>query len=366
MMEDLEIYTHHELLMIENLSVYEAIMKSKESFLGRKAQQKRIRECLRVLSQHTPGILGAWEEIWERWKILSQIDLDDYEGLMSNSEQTSSRLSRSAEKKVTSPQFGRAGFGKPYQKLTLEERALQWQVGLVVTIFLDPVLEQFITINLPIQNYTGFLAAVGGCLLTTSQKDKALDLWLFTGRKPIRSPRTTVDYHGMIKMFVVELFEHLISDNIFMRETAKEALGRDLSPLLHAMLLEHMEDTLSQCFETDGDVVCSPRYNLLVDQSITVLKLIIDRIDASSDNLFAVNFSGLIHQFAKYLNKLGTGQTALKMKIRMCNLSEALMQKKEYVTIRQEYLVRNRLLEIVVEWTSDFALVRFRYKGYQD
>jgi neurofibromin 1 len=105
---------------------------------------------------------------------------------------------------------------------------------------------------------------------------------------------------------------------------------------------------------------------LLVDQSITVLKLIIDRIDASSDNLFAVNFSGLIHQFAKYLNKLGTGQTALKMKIRMCNLSEALMQKKEYVTIRQEYLVRNRLLEIVVEWTSDFALVRFRYKGYQD
>lgn len=161
----------------------------------------------------------------------------------------------------------------------------------------------------------------------------------------------------MIKMFVMELFEHLISDNIFMRETAKEALGRDLSPVLHAMLLEHMEDSLSQCFESDGDVVCSPRYNLLIDQSITVLKLILDRINESSESLFAVNFSGLIHQFAKYLNKLGVGQTALKMKIRMCNLCEALMQKKEYVTIRQEYLVRNRLLEIIAEWTSDCALV---------
>ncbi|GAB5590022.1 Ras GTPase activating protein ira2 [Umbelopsis nana] len=332
MMEDLEVYSNVELFMIQNMSVYEAIMKSKESFLGRKAQQKRIRECLRVLSQHTPGILGAWEEIWERWKILSQIDLDDYEGLMSNSDQTTSRLSRSSEKKLISPQFGRVAYGKPYQNMTKEERAFQWQ------------------------NYTGFLAAVGGCLLTTSQKDKALDLWLFTGRQPIRSPRPSAEYHAMIKMFVMELFEHLISDNIFMRETAKEALGRDLSPVLHAMLLEHMEDTLSQCFESDGDVVCSPRYNLLIDQSITVLKLILDRINESSESLFAVNFSGLIHQFAKYLNKLGPGQTALKMKIRMCNLCEALMQKKEYVTIRQEYLVRNRLLEIIAEWTSDCAL----------
>jgi hypothetical protein len=198
---------------------------------------------------------------------------------------------------------------------------------------------------------------VGGCLLTTSQSDKLLDIWLFTGRKPARQPRTAPEYHAMIKMFVMELFEYLICDNVYMRETAKEALGRDLSPVLHAMLLEHMEETLAQCFEADGDVVCSPRFNLLIDQSITILKLILDRINASSESVFAINFSGLIHQFARYLNKLGSSQTALKMKIRMCNLCEALMQKKDYVTIRQEYLVRNRLLEIIVEWTSDFALV---------
>lgn len=331
-MDEMEAYTHRELLMIENLSVYEAIAKSKESFLGRKAHQKRILECLRGMAQHTPGILGAWEEIWERWKILSHIDLDGYEGLMSNSDQNSSRLSRGADRRMNSPSFAHSGYGKPYQKMNVEERALQWQ------------------------NYTGFLAALGGCLLTVTSKDKALDIWLFTGRKLIRSPRKADDYHGMIKKFIIDLFNHLISDNIFMRETAKEALGRDLSPVLHAMLLEHMEVTLAQCFEEDGDVMCSPSYNLLIDQSITVLKLILDKINESSASLFAVNFSGLIHQFARYLNKLGTSQTALKMKIRMCNLCETLMQKKEYVTIRQEYLVRNRLLEIIVEWTSDFAL----------
>jgi hypothetical protein len=128
-MDDLEAYTHRELLMIENITVYEAIAKSKESFLGRKAHQKRILECLRGMAQHTPGILGAWEEIWERWKILSQIDLDGYEGLMSNSDQGSSRLSRGADRRINSPQFAHsAGYGKPYQNMNLEERALQWQV----------------------------------------------------------------------------------------------------------------------------------------------------------------------------------------------------------------------------------------------
>lgn len=128
-MDEMEAYTHRELLMIENLSVYEAIAKSKESFLGRKAHQKRILECLRGMAQHTPGILGAWEEIWERWKILSHIDLDGYEGLMSNSDQNSSRLSRGADRRMNSPSFAHSGYGKPYQKMNVEERALQWQVG---------------------------------------------------------------------------------------------------------------------------------------------------------------------------------------------------------------------------------------------
>jgi hypothetical protein len=133
MLEDEDAYTNTDMLMMGNLPVYESILKNNESFLGRKHQQKRIREALRLLLQHTPGILGAWEEIWQRWKILSQNDLDDYEGLMSSSDQTSSRYSRGVEKKVASPQPGRPP--RPYQNMTLEERALQWQVGVVDVFF---------------------------------------------------------------------------------------------------------------------------------------------------------------------------------------------------------------------------------------
>lgn len=32
------------------------------------------------------------------------------------------------------------------------------------------------------------------------------------------------------------------------------------------------------------------------------------------------------------------------------------MMRKDRITLRQEFLLRNKLLEIIVEWTSDFAL----------
>jgi neurofibromin 1 len=41
----------------------------------------------------------------------------------------------------------------------------------------------------------------------------------------------------------------------------------------------------------------------------------------------------------------------------MCQLVEVLMSKKDMVILRQEFGLRNKLLEIIVEWTSDFALV---------
>jgi neurofibromin 1 len=71
-----------------------------------------------------------------------------------------------------------------------------------------------------------------------------------------------------------------------------------------------------------------------------------------------VDFSGLIDQYAKYLNKLGNSQSALKIKIKFCQLVEVLMMKKDKITLRQEFRLRNKLLEIIVEWTSDFSLVR--------
>jgi neurofibromin 1 len=142
------------------------------------------------------------------------------------------------------------------------------------------------------------------------------------------------------------------------REWVKEILGTDLSPALYSVLFRYMETVLSKYFGPDGDPICSASNTLFVEQAISVLKLILDRMEGSYENLLTVDFSGLIDQYAKYLNKLGNSQSALKIKIKFCQLVEVLMMKKDKITLRQEFRLRNKLLEIIVEWTSDFSLVR--------
>lgn len=163
---------------------------------------------------------------------------------------------------------------------------------------------------------------------------------------------------GMVDKFIMEMVDLLVSDNVLVREVVKETLGADLSPGLFVILFRHLESVLSRCFDATGEAICSERYTLFVEQAISVLKLVLDRIVDPSDSLFTVDFSGLINQYAMYLNKLGTNHVALRIKVKMCQLCEVLMSKKDHITLRQEIKLRNKLLEIIVEWTSDFSLVR--------
>jgi neurofibromin 1 len=128
----------------------------------------------------------------------------------------------------------------------------------------------------------------------------------------------------MVDKFVMDMVDLLACDNLIVREWVREILGNDLSPALYHIMFRHMENTLVKCFSTDNnnDPVCGPKYTLFVEQAISVLKQVLDRLIDKSDNLFTVDFSTLINQCAIYLNKLGTSQLSLKIKIKMCQLVE--------------------------------------------
>jgi neurofibromin 1 len=86
--------------------------------------------------------------------------------------------------------------------------------------------------------------------------------------------------------------------------------------------------------------------------------MVLDRLVDPSDCLLNIDFSTLVLKLASYINKLPRGNyTTLRIMILMCHLTEVLMLKKEQVIIRDDVRVRNKLLEIMVEWTSDFNTV---------
>lgn len=115
------------LTIVENLPVYAELSSGGGLVTGRKAQQKRIRKLLRMISNYTPGNLAAWEEAWKRWKILTQI--------MTKPVEESREEVLEQGKKVGSIFHDKLNRSIAKQSSTVvsrieidEERSLEWQV----------------------------------------------------------------------------------------------------------------------------------------------------------------------------------------------------------------------------------------------
>ncbi|CAG8517845.1 8557_t:CDS:10 [Diversispora eburnea] len=318
MEETSELPTPSHMTIVENMNVYKELSTSGSVVAGKMAQQRRIRKLLRSMVQPTPGNLSAWEEAWYRWKKLTFI------------------ITRSSDESTTEPPTIRRGafpFIPPHKQpqqtsvngLT-DAQSTEWNY------------------------YTRFLAALGGCCV----HDRFRNMSGVESNSRRISTLHTNDYHSMVEKYVQEMVDLLVCETQYVRENVKETLGNELSPRLYVILFHHLESIVSRFFNPDGDANPNERYTLFVDQAISVLKLILERIYDSSDNLYACNIGGLVLSFARYLNKLGSGHNALKIKKRMCRLAELLMTKKDFVNLRQEIKLRNLLLEIIIEWNSEY------------
>lgn len=347
----------HNIEIYEDLSYEEPVIQGgrKTQFVGRKAQQKRVRKYLRMITTPTPGILASWEEVWKRWKVLTQVvsrfgmdslrDFNELTILTSTSsvkkigglvrhEKLRSSSVRTAHAAAQAAAAQAAQGPVPVGRIeTDDEKQTEWQ------------------------NYTGFLAALGGCRLAADMIDDELmdEKRSKSSDNRISSPIVPVI---MIERFIIEMIDLLTSDNVVIREGVKDTLGGDLSPALYAILFRHLENNMANCFNANGEVICDNTNTLFVEQAVLVLKMVLDRLVDPNDALLSVDFSTLIIQFASYINRLPhENYTTMRIMIMMCHLTEVLMLKKEQVIIRDDVRVRNKLLEIVVEWTSDFTLV---------
>lgn len=334
------------LMVVENLPIYQELSSNNGIVTGRKSQQKQIRRLLRMMTHYAPGNLAAWEEVYKRWKYMIPAMMKPHDESKDDIQESLNTVKRGGQAwhdKLRNPNANRQThtFNRVDSSNFDDDKSSEWQ------------------------NYAGFLAALGGiCLMAdtipTTPTSPAMPRGGYnTDNSAFRRISAPTESSAMVNKFVIDMVDLLLCDNIIVREWVKEILGTDLSPALYPMLFRYMETVLAKYFGPDGDPICSGRNTLFVEQAISVLKLVLDRMEGSPENLLTVDFSSLINQYAKYLNKLGSGQSALKIKIKFCQLTEVLMVKKDKVTLRQEFRLRNKLLEIIVEWTSDFSLVKY-------
>lgn len=341
-----------------NIEIYERLCAEepevkglkKQLFVGRKAQQKRLRKYMRMMMSPTPSNLLAWEEVWKRWKILTQVVIRYGMDTLNDLSDTSTIYS-------TSTSVKKIGGLVRHDKLRVS--AVKVSGNSMSATLPSPVPVGRVEIDdekqTEWQNYTGFLAALGGCRLTADIENDSISERSKSERAGSPASKST----ALIERFITEMVELLTSENVVVREAVKDTLGNGLSPSLYTILFHQIEATLSNCFGSNGEIACNSTNTLFVEQSVLVLKMTLDRLINASDCLVSVDFSTTVLYFVNYINRLPhDNYTTMRTMIMMCHLTEALMTKMDQIIIRDDVRVKNRLLEIIIEWTSNFNQVK--------
>ncbi|RKO86400.1 hypothetical protein BDK51DRAFT_31775, partial [Blyttiomyces helicus] len=435
--------------VVENIAVYRELRAlfggaatASIVVTGQKAQQKRIRRVMRGVRRPTAGNMGAWEEVYRRWRGLSAAVAPRGPGAGANTPGGSSGNAGSGGGSGPgssgsgggSAGGGSAGSGSigagdddigrqkarrpnPQPAVNFAEDKGEWA------------------------NYTGFLCALGGVCLQASalaqnqqvvvQQERLLlqqaaqSMYAQPGLVPYgsspNSPATTASQssgsvlassgaslqpsdprplsrrpsatllaeeygsppssapgwtglvglqlmsayshaRATVERFVVELVELMVCDNVVVREAVKEFLGGEMSAELYGILFTHFENIVSRFFDATGEAHCTERNTLFVENAISVLKLILERTDDAppqpgADLLPAPPASTLqCHRRRLWDAHPHPRPVPQPIRVRMCTLAEIVVEKKEMVGLRQEIRFRNRMVEGLLEWNSEFSL----------
>jgi hypothetical protein len=369
--------------IVDNASIYEElrllVQNRPDIRTGQKVLQKAVRKILRQVKYATPGTMDAWEEVYRRWKTLNQF-LTSKKGFPGtfpmgtvapiNEETVDSdgrRRIRSIASKPTSVTPNLA-----INNESVEDRG-EWQY------------------------YCGFLCALGGICLqagslshssptnskpeslirSVSRKDELSNISVEGSVSMIHRNSHIVSEQSaaflssyrhartLVDRFIVDLVESMVCDNLMLREISRDFLGRELHVMLFPTLFTNLENTLCRISELSSDTFYHDRNVLFVGNAILVLKLVLERTGGgkedylSGEHFINIDFGTLIWSFVSYLNRLSTmpSQIAVSFRIKtlLCQLVDALIEKKDVVGLKQEIRFRNRLVETFMEWHSEIS-----------
>jgi hypothetical protein len=122
------------------------------------------------------------------------------------------------------------------------------------------------------------------------------------------------------------------------------------------VLTRNLIQITQKFFGTAGQINTNPKSTLFVDQSVSLVKHIIE-LQQESDNLSLLSdLEILLESLSRYISQLEVEETTLKIRKTFCTLLDSIMQRKQSISFRNELKFRNILIDVILGWTSDFVV----------
>ena len=277
-----------------NGEVFGEIASPAFRFTGPVAFQKRTRGLLRRMAFPTPGILGAWLAGFDKWLYLSK------------------DVSTSAVD-------------------TLSEKLLaEWR------------------------NYSGLLASLGG--ICTAEQVALLDESLAGGLLWIDRISSETHEEPVLSRFLRLSIQLLACGNFKVREAMREVLSSDIPPPLYQATFRALQAELDVLFA--GALAPADRSQdaeiIFAEQAASLLKALVEKLETPADLAAAssVHLGALTLNFAKFMDGSTETSGTQRVKIKVCQLCEAVTKRKEHMNLRNDVQIRNQLLEKITQWIS--------------
>ncbi|KAI0485819.1 GTPase [Xylaria cf. heliscus] len=282
-------------LQLPNYEIYAAIASREFRFTGLMAFQKRTRALLRRITFPGPSILEAWERAFEKWIHLSKD---------------------------------------------------------VSTTPIDPTDDR---VFLEWRNLSGFLASLGG-VCTSEQARGILEEPVISGLKWIDRV-VSDDFTGssILDKYLRQSTQLLTCSNVRVRETIRDILSTEISPPLYQPLFKALEAELDSLFKGNlGSDKGQDREIIFAEQAASLLRTLVEKLESPSELGAAacLDFSSLGLEFVKFLDGVAENPASLRVKIKVCQLCEAVTRKKEHLNFRDDVRKRNQLLEYIFSWIA--------------
>ncbi|KAL2018057.1 hypothetical protein VTK56DRAFT_1323 [Thermocarpiscus australiensis] len=283
------------LTLLRNGEIFGEISSRDFRFTGLVAFQKRIRALLRRMQYPSAGILDAWEIVFERWLHLSK------------------DISQAAAPEAVS-----------------ERVVAEWR------------------------NYSGFLASLGG--ICTAEQACNLEEPAISGLRWIDRLSSGNHEEPLLTRYLRLSIQLLACANVRVRETMREVLSIEVPPSLYQPLFKALETELDVLFTGALEPSVKGQDNdiIFAEQSSSLLKALVERLDTPSDlgAASSLHLGALCLNFARFLDGVPDTPSSLRVKIKICQLVEAVTKRREQLNLRDDVRIRNQLLEYIFSWIA--------------
>ncbi|KAL2257760.1 hypothetical protein VTK26DRAFT_9213 [Humicola hyalothermophila] len=295
------------LTLLRNGDIFSEISSRDFRFTGLVAFQKRVRALLRRMQYPSAGILGAWELVFERWLHLSK------------------DISQAAGENLS------------------ERMVSEWR------------------------NYSGFLASLGG--ICTAEHAANLEEPAISGLRWIDRLSSGTHEETLLTRYLRLSIQLLACPNVRVRETMREVLSTEIPPSLFQPLFKALEIELDVLFTGALEPSVKGQDNdiIFAEQTSSLLKALVERLDTPDLGAAAssLHLGALCLSFAKFFDGVSDTPSSLRVKIKVCQLAEAVTRRKEQLNLRDDVRIRNQLLEYIFSWIARPRSPRETTSSYQ-